>query len=133
VLVQLEGPGYAGRMASTTSRFNAQVADALRADIAAGRLKPGEKLPSVRELTERFGNAQETVRKGLAALVDEGLIRPNSTRGYFVSDGAASAAGHSEVRLEDLARQVAELAGRVDELEGLVRGAAVADEPSQRS
>jgi DNA-binding GntR family transcriptional regulator len=116
VLVQLGKPEYADRMA-TSSRFQTQIADALRAEIAAGQLKSRDKLPSIRELTDRFGVASETVRKALAVLADEGLIQPNSTRGYFVSDDAERAATSPDSRLDDLAQQVVELTERVAALE----------------
>jgi GntR family transcriptional regulator len=61
-----------------------QVADALRADIASGELAAGGRLPSERELGERFGAARNTVRLGLAVLVAEGLIYSEHGRGYFV-------------------------------------------------
>ena len=104
-------------MASTgAAQLNEQVAQALRVDIAEGRLKPDEQVPSIRALAERFGFAPGTIRNALASLADEGLIRPNSTRGYFVGTDAASRA-QAAPTLDDLARQVAELRGRVAALE----------------
>ncbi|MEV8052458.1 winged helix-turn-helix domain-containing protein [Streptomyces bacillaris] len=63
-----------------------QVADALRDDIK--RMKPGEKLPSQRELIDRFGYASQTIQNGLAALRAEGLIVSAGNLGNFVSDGS---------------------------------------------
>jgi DNA-binding GntR family transcriptional regulator len=104
-------------MASTgAAQLNEQVAQALREDIAKGRLKPDEQVPSIRALAARFGFAPGTIRNALASLADEGLIRPNSTRGYFVSVDATSKALAAPT-LDGLARQVAELAGRVAALE----------------
>ena len=68
-----------------------QVADALRAQIAAGRLQPGQRLPSVRDLSEDYGLAPVTTRNALRVLRDEGLIIPRSTRGYFVREDLPSA------------------------------------------
>lgn len=103
-------------MASST-RLHEQAADTLRADIAAGRLKTGDRLPSIRELTGRFGMASETIRKALAVLADEGLIQSNSTRGYFVTDTVTSPLVSTDSRVDELARQVAELNERVSTLE----------------
>ncbi|RMI39758.1 GntR family transcriptional regulator [Streptomyces triticirhizae] len=61
-----------------------QIADAVRMDISTGRLPPGSKLPSERELIDRFGAARGTVRAGLNVLITEGLITPAQGRGYQV-------------------------------------------------
>ncbi|MFB7764219.1 GntR family transcriptional regulator [Streptomyces xiamenensis] len=61
-----------------------QVADTLRSEIAEGRFAPGAKLPSEREMIERFGAARGTVRAGLNVLITEGLISPGQGRGYQV-------------------------------------------------
>lgn len=61
-------------------------ADELRREIKAGRYKPGEQLPSYRELQERFGVANMTARSALAVLRDEGLIYTIQGRGSFVTD-----------------------------------------------
>ena len=63
-----------------------QVADALREDIRSGRLKPGDRLPSERELRERFGVAGNTARAALVALRSEGLITSQQGRGVFVAE-----------------------------------------------
>ncbi|WUR81371.1 GntR family transcriptional regulator [Streptomyces phaeochromogenes] len=61
-------------------------ADELRRDILQGRIKPGEQLPAIRELQERFGVANMTMRSALNVLRDEGLIYTIHGRGSFVAD-----------------------------------------------
>ena len=61
-----------------------QLAALLREDIAAGRLRPGDKLPSESELVERYGVGRVTVREALALLVNEGLLRKLQGRGRCV-------------------------------------------------
>lgn len=61
-------------------------ADELRRDIKQGRYKPGEQMPSVRELQERFSVANMTARSALNVLRDEGLIYTIHGRGSFVAD-----------------------------------------------
>ncbi|MEH0471357.1 GntR family transcriptional regulator [Streptomyces sp. B21-097] len=61
-------------------------ADELRRDIVQGRIKPGEQMPSIRELQERFGVANMTARSALNVLRDEGLIYTIHGRGSFVAD-----------------------------------------------
>ncbi|MFF5518978.1 GntR family transcriptional regulator [Streptomyces coeruleorubidus] len=91
-----------------------QVADALRDDIR--RMKPGDKLPSQRELMDRFGFASQTIQNGLAALRAEGLIVSAGNLGNFVSDGSSST---SDVRddIKEIRSQIQALTERVAALE----------------
>lgn len=61
-----------------------QIVDGLEADIAAGRLRPGEQLPTEARLAERFGVNRHTVRRALAVLASRGLVRAAQGRGTFV-------------------------------------------------
>jgi DNA-binding transcriptional regulator YhcF (GntR family) len=63
-----------------------QVADELRNEITSGRLQPGARLPSVRDLSARFEIAAVTTQNALRVLREEGLVVSRSTRGYFVRD-----------------------------------------------
>ncbi|MEU4686797.1 GntR family transcriptional regulator [Streptomyces xinghaiensis] len=70
---------------TTASRpLYAQLADTLRAKIAAGEYEPGSKLPSERALCETYSASRNTVRLGLQRLVAEGLIVASQGRGYTV-------------------------------------------------
>ncbi|MFE7665998.1 winged helix-turn-helix domain-containing protein [Streptomyces celluloflavus] len=92
-----------------------RVADALREDIK--RMKPGDRLPSQRELIDRFGFASQTIQNGLAALRSEGLIVSAGNLGNFVSDGAAP---NNDVRddLKEIYSQIQALTERLEALEG---------------
>lgn len=50
------------------------VADQLRAYLLAGRYRPGDALPSTRELAEETRYAKDTIAKAYAILADEGFI-----------------------------------------------------------
>lgn len=63
-----------------------QIAERLRADIAAGRYAPGERMPPERALAERFGVQRHTVRRGLQLLATEGLVHPRLRKGVFVTE-----------------------------------------------
>ncbi len=63
----------------------AQVADVLRADIAAGILSVGEMIPTEAELGSRHGVSRITVRSALQHLEVEGLISREQGKGTFVS------------------------------------------------
>jgi len=91
-----------------------QVADALRDDIK--KMKPGEKLPSQRELMDRFGYASQTIQNGLAALRTEGLIVSAGNLGNFVSDGSTPG---DDVRddIKEIRSQLKMLTERLEALE----------------
>ena len=57
----------------------------LKSDIIAGRLRPGDKLPSENELSASRHVSRHTVRKALSILAQEGFIEAEHGRGTFVS------------------------------------------------
>jgi len=57
----------------------------IRDDIHRGDLKQGQKLPSRRALAEHLGVSLVTVDSAYAQLIDEGYIRAEQRRGYFVA------------------------------------------------
>ncbi|WP_029031069.1 phosphonate metabolism transcriptional regulator PhnF [Salinarimonas rosea] len=61
-----------------------QIVDGLEADVAAGRLAPGDRLPAETQLAERFGVNRHTVRRALGVLSSRGLVRATQGRGTFV-------------------------------------------------
>ncbi|NJO41176.1 MAG: PLP-dependent aminotransferase family protein [Cyanobacteria bacterium RU_5_0] len=61
-----------------------QVADRIRALIAEGTLKPGDRLPSVRKLHEQLSVSISTVLEAYRLLEDQGLIGARPQSGYFV-------------------------------------------------
>lgn len=67
-----------------------QVADAVRADLAAGRLGPGDRLPSARAVAEGLEVNVHTVLHAYQDLRDEGLIELRRGRGAVVTDTAGS-------------------------------------------
>ena len=67
------------------------IADALEADVAAGRLAAGEKLPTQRELARRLGVDLTTVTRAFAEAAGRGLIVAEGRRGSFVRGQAGNA------------------------------------------
>ncbi|MGO8882259.1 MAG: GntR family transcriptional regulator [Streptosporangiaceae bacterium] len=104
-----------------------QVADALRNEIASGALAPGDKLPSIRNLAERFQVAPMTAQSAMDVLRSEGLIYSSPGRGTFVRARPDDASGPSpeyqalSEHLSELDTQMRAIADRVNELEKLVR------------
>ncbi|MAT41557.1 MAG: hypothetical protein CL609_04380 [Anaerolineaceae bacterium] len=62
-----------------------QIAEKIRNDILDGIIKPGEKLPSVRKLTESWNCTPGTVQRAYKALSDQGLIISRAGQGTRVS------------------------------------------------
>ena len=61
--------------------------------IADGRIAPGDRLPSERELAQQFGVARTSVREALRVLEALGVIgaRPGSERGAMMISGSGNA------------------------------------------
>ena len=75
-----------------------QLAASIRADAAAGRLQPGERLPTARDVAESLGVNVHTVLHAYQELRAEGLIELRRGRGAVVTEAAAPlAALHSDV------------------------------------
>lgn len=60
-----------------------QIADAIRGDLASGAVAPGSRLPTEAELAKRFGVNRHTVRRALAGLAADGLVRTTQGSGTF--------------------------------------------------
>ncbi|OWT63573.1 FadR/GntR family transcriptional regulator [Candidimonas nitroreducens] len=70
-----------------------EIASQVRDMIAAGALKPGDRLPSERDLSARLRVSRNTLREALRALEHGGIIemRKGATGGAFVRPGSSGA------------------------------------------
>lgn len=64
------------------------VASSLTREIAQGRLKPGDQLPTEQALASTFGVSRNVVREAIARLRFEGRVWSQQGRGAFVSESA---------------------------------------------
>jgi GntR family transcriptional regulator len=77
----MEGEALLARLQDTLAEENAgmplyrQLSGAISAFVASGELKLGDPLPGERMLAEALGLSRVTVRKAVAVLEDEGLVR----------------------------------------------------------
>ena len=62
-----------------------QVTRRLRADLAEGRLRMGQRLAPERELCIRFGVSRNTLRRALLDLEEQGLLAAAGRRGWLVA------------------------------------------------
>lgn len=82
-----------------------EIIDSLRQDIVTRRLTHGERLPSEKALSERFGVSQPTVREAIRALETLGLVNVLHGNGSFVrseGDYALASALQTLVQLNDV-------------------------------
>jgi GntR family transcriptional regulator len=61
-----------------------RLADEIRDQIASGKFKPGDRIPSENEFIAQYGAAAGTVRQALQELVDEKILERIHGRGTFV-------------------------------------------------
>ena len=64
----------------------AQIIERVQLDIITGHYKPGEKLPSVRDLASEAAVNPNTMQKALSELERSGLVYSHRTSGRFVTD-----------------------------------------------
>lgn len=65
--------------------LHVKITDAIRADIFAGRLNPGDMLSSEAALMAQYTASRDTVRKSLKELEHQGLTYTWPGKGYFVA------------------------------------------------
>ena len=70
-------------------RLSDEIVRQIREALFAGKLSAGDKLPTERELAERFQTSRASVREALRTLEPEGLIRIKKgvVGGIFIADG----------------------------------------------
>jgi GntR family transcriptional regulator, hexuronate regulon transcriptional repressor len=70
--------------AETRKRYQ-QVADTLAQKIRSGVFKPGDRLPSERDLAEQFGVSRPTLREAMIALEIQSLVEARHGSGIYVT------------------------------------------------
>jgi GntR family transcriptional repressor for pyruvate dehydrogenase complex len=68
----------------STRKIYEEITDTIKERILAGELAAGERLPSTKELCDRFGVGRSTIREALSALKAMGLIEIRQGEGCFV-------------------------------------------------
>lgn len=105
------------------------VASALREDIRSGRLMTGQQLMTELDMASHFDVSRFTVRRALAELEKEGLVRIEHGRGLFVAEDAIPYALGERTRwTENMSRASLESQRRV-----LAASIEEADAATQRS
>ena len=71
-------------MSSGTPTLYQQLADELASSIRSGVLRPGDRLPSVRDLRRQRGVSPSTIFQAYAQLESQGLVEARARSGHFV-------------------------------------------------
>jgi GntR family transcriptional regulator len=88
-----------------------QIVDGMRAAIASGAHRPGELLPSLRELAVELHVNPNTVQKAYDVLEREGLIHSRRGLGVFVAQrGTQSAQSQAEATVRQMFEQAIQAA-----------------------
>ncbi len=108
-----------------------QIVEAIKFDVARGRLNEGDRLPSIRELANTLSINMRTVVKAYEELVREGLAVMQQGRGVFITAPQSTLpAGRRKQVLTDMVRRLLSEARRLgadsDEVQTVLKK--VADE-----
>ena len=80
-------------------KLSAAVVRQIELLILRGILRPGERLPSERELAEKLGVSRPSLREAIAALHESGLVESRAGAGVFVAEVLGSAFSPALIRL----------------------------------
>jgi DNA-binding transcriptional regulator YhcF (GntR family) len=95
-----------------------QVAGEIRRAIADGEAKPGERLPTAKDLAAVLGVNTNTMLRALRALRDEGLLE--FRRGLGISVAGTPERGAVIARAKELVEFARHQGYRLDELVGII-------------
>lgn len=82
-----------------------QLVEAMKLQIISGQLKPGDRIPSVRELAMVHKVNPNTMQKALLELETTGLIYTERTNGKFVTEDETLIAKHKKQYADALAER----------------------------
>ena len=103
-----------------------QIANVLRAEISSGKFKAEDKLPSARELADRFKVSGMTINSAIRVLREEGRLF-TTQRGTFVRAGEPTTEPPSPAytavseQLDSITDTISDLRDRLAKLEQTVR------------
>lgn len=96
------GPVEARRREGTSAPVKARVIDRIRGLIQRRSLRPGDRLPTERELAGEFEVSRPTVRSALQSLSAMGIVRSRKGAGTFIQGGPPTLGGEPLRLLADL-------------------------------
>ncbi|GAA2715185.1 MULTISPECIES: GntR family transcriptional regulator [Streptomyces] len=106
-----------------------QIAGSVRAAIADGAVRAGERLPSARELAGSLGVNMHTVLRGYQQLREEGLLELRRGRGAVVTGGASPRRARLTEQARDFVAEARALGMSDGEVLALVRNSLAGGTP----
>lgn len=97
-----------------------QIAAAIRGALSAGRLAPGDRLPTGRELAGTLDVNLDTVQRAYRVVADEGLVVSRVGRGTRVADNIDIAGIDLRRRITELVDTAASIGVSTQELAEMV-------------
>lgn len=102
-----------------------QIISAMQMRIATGHWRPGEKIPSVRDLAVEYGVNPNTMQRSLSELERSGLLYTERTSGRFVTDDAGRIAAMREEKameyVEEFLKKMSELGFNYEQISELIK------------
>jgi DNA-binding transcriptional regulator YhcF (GntR family) len=107
---------------SSTPVFR-QIIQAIEQSISSSSIKPGDKLPTERDLAAALGIARGTVTRAYTELTNRGIVSQVQGRGTIVAEQAGAAAGRKEkaqAMIRDLVDSLAGMRFTFPEMKAMV-------------
>ncbi len=86
-------------------RRSAQIAGELEQEILAGKLPPGDRLPSEEKLCERFKVSRTVIREAIQQLRGRGMLRTLKGSGTYIADPSLESLGQAVASYSVLAEE----------------------------
>lgn len=80
-----DGPGAAGTAEETRVSVTQRAIERIKAMITAGELRPGQRLPTERELSTELGLSRSSMREAVRALTAMGVLEARHGAGVYVT------------------------------------------------
>lgn len=90
------------------------VINSVMMQLRAGTLRPGQRLPSIRDEAQRLGIGKNTVVEAYLRLVSQGVLQAKPGSGYYVARAPAPATRESSVPFATATDRIALLAEQLD-------------------
>jgi GntR family transcriptional regulator len=99
---------------------------AVKLSLTTGRLKPGDRFPSVRTISTELGVNPNTVQKAATVLTNLGILEIRSGQGSFIAEPSVPSDKKSRLKpleplVKDLLVEAAQMGVSTDELITLVQ------------
>lgn len=101
-----------------------QVMERIEREIVSGRMKPGDQIPSIRDLSTTAGVNPNTMQKALAEIERKGLISTDRTNGKFINSDQSYIEKikeeHAKINITVCLQALKELGYEDEEIIGLI-------------